>query len=103
VNRQDRRASDSSVRRTGQVSPALLEANLRKLAAEHQQVRNVLMAILKQQGRVRIEKATLDKLEEGDMIESRELPDAIVFEYKGSDMVVPGGVENGKGKPKGAA
>jgi hypothetical protein len=103
VNRQDRRASDAQVRRIGAPSAALLQEQCKKLAAENHQMRTVLCAILKEQGRVRVSKKTVESLNEGDAIEERELPDAFMFEYTRSDMVVPGGVEDGKGKPKGAA
>lgn len=103
MNRHDRRVSDASVRRTGTVSASLLESRLRTLAAEHRQVRNVLLAIIKEQGRVRVSKATLDSLNDGDMVESRDLGDAMVFEHKQSNMVAGGGVKDGKALPKESA
>jgi hypothetical protein len=85
-------------------SAGLLQSQLSKLSQEHFQVRNVLLAIIKQQGRIKVDKAILDGLSNEDACESRELPDAIVFEYKKSDMIVPEGVSNGKANgPKGAA
>lgn len=103
MNRHDRRVSDASVRRTGTVSAGLLESRLRTLAAEHHQVRNVLLALIKEQGRVRVSKAALDSLNESDMIESRDAGDAIIFEHKVSNMVTPAGVKDGKGLPKESA
>ncbi len=97
MNRHDRRVSDASVRKTGTVSAGLLESRLRTLAAEHHQVRNVLLALIKELGRVRVSKAVLDSLSDQDMVESRDVGDAIVFEYKQSNMVTPKGATNGAG------
>jgi hypothetical protein len=101
MNRHDRRMSDARVRQTGTVSAGLLQSQLSKLSQEHFQVRNVLLAIIKQQGRVSVSKAVLDSLSNEDAVESRDIGDAIIFEYRKSDMIVPEGVKDGK--PKGAA
>jgi hypothetical protein len=105
MNRHDRRVSDARVRQTGTVSPRLLQETLAKQSAEFTQVRNVMLALIKQEGRIRVSKQVLDSLNDGDACESRDIGDAILFEYKPSSMVVPEGVSNGKPGPgpKGAA
>ena len=97
MNRKDRLTQDAHVRRTGAPSLTLLQDQLQKLAAENQQMRNVLLAILKEQGRVRVMRATIAGLSDGDSIQTRELVDAYVFQYVATNMVAgPRGVENGK-------
>ena len=104
MNRHDRRVNDSAVRRTGTVSVQLLQQQLQGAIAENAQLRNVLYAICKEQGRVRFAKATIDSLREGDCLESRDLGPEIMIEFKPSNMVVPGGMKDGKAnEPKESA
>lgn len=104
MNRKLRRISDAKVRNGSPPSAAFLQAQNQKLAAEGHQMRTVLCAIVKEQGRVRVSKSTVDGLNENDAIEERDIGDAWMFEYKKSDMVIPEGVKDGKAnEPKGAA
>lgn len=104
MNRKDRQTADAHLRTNGTVSPMLLQEQVKRLAAEGHQMRTVLCAIVKELGRVRVSRATVEGLNENDAIEEREVGGDYFFEYKRSDMVTPHGVTNGKGnEPNGAA
>lgn len=77
------------------------------LERENGSLRDALFGILRQLGRVRVDKATVDGLRAGDGMKVTVLPDGAgwIFEFTESNMVVPGGVQNGvpSGRPEGAA
>lgn len=93
-NRQHRRASAAQSR--GTVSATLLQKRVKELELESFQMRNVLFAIIREQGRVRVAKATIEELREGDKLGARDMGDHYIFEFEQSNMVAPQGVQNGK-------
>jgi hypothetical protein len=96
MNRINRRIQAAKARQAPAVSSRLLQKRVMELEAERFQMQNVLMAICKDQGRVRISMATIETLREGDRIDAIQSGDHLVITFVGSDMVVPGGVEGGK-------
>jgi hypothetical protein len=96
VNRTNRRAQAAKARQAPAVSSRLLQKRVMELEAERFRMQNVLMAICKEQGRIRIAMATIDTLREGDRLDAVRSGDHVVITFVASDMVVPGGVEGGK-------
>lgn len=100
MSRHDKRAAASAARKAPTVSPALLQTQVKKLAHERQQLNAMLIAICKEQGRIRVTREVIEGLTEADGLDAREVGPHIYLEYVQSNMVVPGGVEGGQ--PKGA-
>lgn len=90
-NRHARRVAASP-----KVSMELLQRRVIELERENQTYRDLLFAIVKEAGRVRVAKVTLAGLSQGDLINPRDAGDSWMIEYSQSNMVVPGGVADGK-------
>lgn len=106
MNRHDKRASDSVARRTGEVSPALLQKTLIEVDQQRQALQDLLYAIVRAQGRVRVSKADMAALNQNMRLDVREVGDDFYLSIEQSMMVVEGGVKDGKTKghePGGAA
>jgi len=80
VNRQNRRAQASQARSAPSVT--LLRKQFDEQWRELQQLRNVLFAILKEQGRIRFSKRTLDTLSEDDGLEAEDIGEHYMVTYK---------------------
>lgn len=103
MNRKDKRVSDSVARRTGQVSPTLLQNQLIRVDQERQAYQDLLWAIVRSQGRVRVAKGDM-RGKPGERLDVREMGDDLYLTIDESMMVVPGGVKNGKAnEPKESA
>jgi hypothetical protein len=105
MNRHDKRASDSVARRTGAVSPTLLQNQLVRVEQERQAYQDLLWAIVRSQGRVRVAKADMHG-KQGERLDVREVGDEFYLTIVESVMLVEGGVTDGKanrGEPEGAA
>lgn len=88
TNRHDRRAKASIARRApSNVSAALLQKQFDELAKQAHEMRNVLFGICKEQGRVRVQRATIDGLEEGDGLEANWQGDTLFIEFRGGKHV----------------
>jgi hypothetical protein len=96
MNRQGRRASDATVRRTGEVSATLLREQVVRLEQERQAMQDLLYAIVLAQGRVRVRKQDMNSLDQGCRLDVREVGSDFYLTLERSNMVVPGGVEGGK-------
>lgn len=82
---------------TPAASLALLQRRCEALDAENRQLRNVLFALVKDQGRVRIRKETIASLRDGDGLDAVSDGDCYVVTFKESNMVSgPAGVANGR-------
>lgn len=95
MNRQGRRASDSVAKRTGDVSPTLLRETLQRVEQERQALQDLLWAIVRSQGRVRVRKQDM-RGEPGERLDVREVGDDFYLTIVESMMVVDGGVTGGK-------
>lgn len=88
MNRHQQRARSAMMRQRGNdngmqpVSAKLLQKRLAEQSAELQQLRNVLFSIVKEQGRIKFQKATLDSLGEADGLDAREELGVYIIEYK---------------------
>lgn len=71
TNRHEKRAR-ASVQRKSNVSVALVQKQLQAQSEELQQLRNVLFALVKEQGRIRIKKSTVATLGAEDGLEAVE-------------------------------
>ncbi len=89
MNRQQQRAMKSTKNRGNGVSATLLQKQFAELQASHTRVNNVLFAIVKEAGRIRIAKKTLDGLHECDSINATETLDGFVIEYKRVEAQAP--------------
>ena len=99
MNRHDKRARLSIARKaTPTVSTKLLQEQVAKLTHEDRQLRAMLIAVAKEQGRIRISRAVFDSLTEQDGLDGSESGGNIYLTYVQSNMLVPGGVEGGKPK-----
>lgn len=92
MNRQTRRATKANPG----VSVQLLQKRVADLEAEGGQMRNVLFALVRQMGRVRITEAEMAALTDGDSLNAEKHGDTYVITFKPGNMVVPGGVKNGE-------
>lgn len=63
MNRHQKRANESIARKAPAVSTRLLQKQFVELRQVSDQMRNVLFAILKEQGRIRVQRATIDSLD----------------------------------------
>lgn len=91
-NRQARRAGDAQ-RRQQAPSVALLRKRIEDLEQESGQMRNVLFAILKEQGRVRFSKRTLESLGQDDGLQAEDIGEHYIVTF----------VSRGQQEPKGVA
>lgn len=85
MNRKERRAKTAIQRQAPAVSSRLLQKQYAELQQTAQQVKNVLFAILKEQGRVRVARATIDSLDSlGDdsHLHAEWQGDTLVVEYR---------------------
>jgi len=98
MNRHNRRANASVGRKTASVSPALLQEQVKRLTHEAGQLRAMLIAIAKEQGRIRISRAVFESLTEQDGLDGSESGGNIYLTYIQSNMLVPGGVQGGQPK-----
>lgn len=92
MNRHTKRAAKANP----DVSVKLLQERVHNLEAEGAQMRNVLFALVRQLGRVRITEAEMAALTEGDSLNAEKVGDTYVISFKPATMVVPGGVKNGQ-------
>lgn len=74
--------------------------SLAELEAQLAQCRLVLCTVVRTMGRVRVSKKDLDAYREGDAVMAQDVGDEVLFTWKQSDMIVPGGVKSGKAAPK---
>jgi hypothetical protein len=101
VNRRDRQTQDAITRRTGSPSVTLLQQQIQRLEQERQAMQDLLYAIVLSQGRVRVRKADMHALKQGDRLDVREVGDDFYLTIEKSNMLAgPNGVEGGK--PRGA-
>lgn len=83
TNRHERRAKASVARQhRSNVSATLLQKQFDELAKQAHEMRNVLFGIVKEQGRVRVQRATIDGLEEGDGLEANWQGDMLFIEFR---------------------
>lgn len=93
MNRHNRRANESRARKVAPIATGLLQKRYAELEANYAQMRNVLFAVAKEQGRLRFRKATLDSLNNDDHLDAKDEGEFYVISFVESDMVVPGGVQ----------
>lgn len=84
ANRQTRRAAKANP-----------SSRIETLERENQSLRDALFSILKQLGRVRVDKDVASSLAHGDGMDVKDLGSSWLFTFEPSNMVVPGGVTNG--------
>lgn len=90
TNRHQRRAQASAARQhRSNVSATLLQKQFDELAKQAHQMRNVLFGIVKEQGRVRVQRATIDGLEEVDGLEANWQGDTLVIEFRAGKHIPP--------------
>lgn len=83
MNRHQQRARQATMRQSkGGISATLLQKQYAELQASNTRIQNVLFAIVKEAGRIRFSKKTLDSLTEQDSINATETLDGFVIEYK---------------------
>jgi hypothetical protein len=87
LSRQQRRALERKVERQARMSDRALSSRgvvmvpAEELEALHSMQR-FFVAIVKEQGRVRVTKATLDSLREGDSVKRADVPEGLMLTFK---------------------
>jgi hypothetical protein len=82
MNRLQRRAMQSMKRKDPGVSTALLRKQLQESQYREAQFRNVVFALLKEQGRLRFKQATIDSLDSEDGIDAKTEGEWVIFTYQ---------------------